>query len=129
MADNKISGFGYRPDVGLENVDRVERQPSSMPAQGDAQLTGDKVSNQLDALFPQDSLQREMRDFVGPKITDPSVLLPARFDTLIRESAERLHEAAKASNDPALGRAGDLLDQEKRLRNLLHDYRAALMKA
>ena len=96
--DNKIGGFS--PDLGLQYISRYDGQPQSLPAQRDAQLTGEPVRQRLDDLFGPQSLDRTLRDFVGPHLPDPAILAPARFETLIRDCAKDLLALADAKGNP-----------------------------
>lgn len=125
--DHKISGFS--PDLGLQYISRYDGQPESLPAQRDAQLTGEPVRLRVDELFNPQSLDQTLRDFVSPHPHDPAILAPARFETLIRDCAKELHTLANARNDPVLRQAGALLDHEMQLRELLAHYRGLLMQA
>lgn len=125
--DQKISGFS--PDLGLQYISRYEGQSQSLPAQRDAQLTGEPVRQQLDDLFNPRSLDQTLRNFVSPHPHDPAILAPARFETLIRDCASDLHALANAKNNPVLQQAGALLDHEMQLRELLAHYRGLLMQA
>jgi hypothetical protein len=124
---NKIGGFA--PDIGLEYIARSEDKPLTLPAQKEAQLTGTQVRQRIEELFGRSSLEQTIRHFVSPQLSNPAILIPARFETLVRESALSLSEQAKTSTNPALQRAGELLEHEVRLRDLLSSYRSMLMEA
>ena len=70
-----------------------------------------------------------MHRFVRPRPSDPGVLLPARFEALVRDSARAMLARTRDSENPALSKAGELLEHEVRLRDLLASYRTALMRA
>ncbi len=126
MSDNDIGNIRF--DVGLENIARLDDEPALLPAQRDAKLTGGKVQQRVDELFKDDSLDGAMRRFATPHLSDPTVLMPVRFEHLIREGAQSLQEMARDSGKPALQRAGKVLDEEMHLRNLLASYRSALVQ-
>jgi len=125
MAD-RIDGFS--PDVGLENVASLSEQRLKMPSQAYAhsQLTGQPIPQQVDALFPGNSIEGVMEDFVSPKVTDPAILMPIRFDALIRQATSEIRTQAEKSDDQALHAASDILDEHMDLRDLLHRNQAAL---
>jgi hypothetical protein len=125
--DKKISGFSQ--DLGLEYISRYDSPPQSLPAQREAQLTGEPVPQRLDALFNTQSLDQTLRRFATPHPRDPAILTPARFETLVRDSARELRALADAGQHPVLQQAGDLLDHEMQLRELLANYRGLLMQA
>lgn len=126
--DRKIGGFA--PDLGLEYVSRYDSPAAGLPAQREAQLTGEQVRQWVGDLFRADSLEQTMRRFVSPRLPDPAILAPARFERLVQDSARELHAlAADAGSNPILQQAGELLDHELRLRELLASYRGLLMQA
>jgi len=118
---------GYQPEVGLENIGSYAEQRMRMPSQSDAQLTGEPIPTQLDVLFPGNSIEHVMRDFVSPQIPDPSILSPVRFDSLIRETTTELRAQAEQSGSETLHAATDVLEEHQDLRDLLHKNRAALL--
>jgi len=126
MSD-KISG--YSPNIGLEDIARLEPQTPALPSRGESRLTGDQVPQRIEALFESDSLEQSMRAFIRPRPSDPGVLLPARFEALVRESAREMLRQARDHQHPALKKAGKLLEHEVSLRDLLASYRTALMRA
>ncbi len=125
--DKKISGFAQ--DLGLEYISRYDSPSQSLPAQREAQFTGEPVAQRVDALFNTSSLDQTLRRFVAPHPSDPAILTPARFETLVRDSAKELRALAAAGKHPVLQQAGDLLDHELQLRELLANYRGLLMRA
>lgn len=125
--DKKISGF--TPDLGLEYISRYDDRPPSLPAQREAQLTGQPVRRQLDELFNPQSLEQTLRGFVSPHPHDLAILTPARFEALVRDCARELSALAEAGNHPVLRQAGRLLDDELQLRELLGHYRGLLTRA
>ena len=62
-------------------------------------------------------------------MSDPALLTPARFESLVRDSAQVLSELAERDQDPELAAAGELLTRELQLRDLLASYRGLLMRA
>lgn len=130
--NNKIAGNnpvgGFSPDVGLEYVARSNDKPLTLPTQNEAQLTGNQVRQRIEELFGKSSMEHTMRHFVSPHLSNPSILIPARFEKLVRESAQSLIDQAN-NNNPALSRASELLRQEIQLRDLLSTYRNMLMEA
>ncbi len=126
--DNSVTPFTL--DVGLENIQRRNESQPSLPAQPDAQqLVGDQVRQQVDELFGGASLNHTIRNLVTPHLTNPALLAPARFEARLRESTKHIRSMADTRDDPALQRAGDLLDHELNLRQLLANYRSMLMQA
>lgn len=124
---NEIPSFS--PKLGLEEIARLEPQTRGLPKRGESRLTGDQVPQRVDVLFASASLEQAMHAFVRPQPSDPGVLLPARFEALVRESAREMQAQTRKRDHPALKRAGELLDHEVRLRDLLASYRSALMRA
>ncbi len=126
MSENDIGNIRF--DVGLENIARLDGEPAMLPAQREVKLTGGKVPQRVDELFKDESLNTAMRRFAAPHLGDPTVLMPARFEHLIKEGARSLREMAQDSGKPELQRAGKVLDEEMQLRNLLASYRSALVQ-
>ena len=124
---NEIPSFS--PNLGLEGIARLEPTAPGLPKRGESRLTGDQVPQRIDVLFGSASLEQVMHRFVRPQPSDPGVLLPARFEALVRESARAMLAQTRKHEHPALKRAGELLDHEVRLRDLLASYRTALMRA
>ncbi len=125
--DNSVTPFTL--DVGLENIQRRDDPQPSLPAQRETQLVGDQVRQQVDELFGGASLNHTIRNLVTPHLTNPALLAPARFEARLRESTKHIRSMADTRDDPALQRAGDLLDHELNLRQLLANYRSMLMQA
>ncbi|MEE4377495.1 MAG: hypothetical protein V2J55_08280 [Candidatus Competibacteraceae bacterium] len=123
---DKIGSFS--PDLGLEYIARYDDQPVNLPAQREAQLTGEQVRQRVDELFRGESLEQSMRNFVSPRLSNPATLVPARFEALVQESAKQFNTVQGGKDDPALQRAGELLDHELQLRALLTHYRGLLMQ-
>jgi len=126
MPNNDIGNIRF--DVGLENIARIDNEPARLPAQRETKLTGGKVPRRVEELFQDQSLDTAMQQFAAPHLSDPSVLMPVRFEHLIREGAQQLEEMARNGGKPALQRAGQVLDDEMQLRNLLANYRSALVQ-
>ncbi|NJN46461.1 MAG: hypothetical protein HC808_08280 [Candidatus Competibacteraceae bacterium] len=123
---DKIGSFS--PDLGLEYIARYDDQPVNLPAQREAQLTGEQVRQRVDELFRGESLEQSMRNFVSPRLSNPATLVPARFEALVQESAKQFNTVQDGKDDPALQRTGELLDHELQLRALLTHYRGLLMQ-
>jgi hypothetical protein len=120
---------GFNADLGLEVVSPVGESLPTLPARHEARLTGEQVRHRLDALFPNASLDRAMRAYASVRPANPDILIPVRFEALVREARDALHARASSSNDPAVVRACGVLDEEIELRNLLMTYRNMLMQA
>lgn len=125
--ENKVSPFA--PDLGLEDISRYNDKLPSLPTQRDAQLTGGQVRHRVDELFSKGSMDQKMKRFVSPRPSNPSVLIPSRFEALVHECAQDMRERTKNSDNPVLQRAQELLDHELKLRVLLASYRMMLMQA
>ena len=119
----------YSANVGLEGIARLEPQTPALPSRGESGLTGDQVPQRIEKLFDSASLEQTMHAFVRPQPSDPGVLLPARFEALVRDSAREMLRQAKNNDHTALQKAGALLEHEVSLRDLLASYRTALMRA
>lgn len=128
QVSNSLHDIGFA-DVGIARIERSFDRPAGLPSQRDAQLTGQPINHKLDELFPQQRLEKAMRDFTGPFVADPSSLLPARFDNLVRQSASAIKAISEDHPNPSMKAAATILDEETKMRNLLHEYRMALMQA
>ena len=125
--DHKIGGFS--PDLGLEAIARLDGADTNLPAQRETQLTGGPIRHWVGELFRPTTLDQTLRQFVQPSVSDPALLTPARFEFLVRDSAQVLSELAERDQDPKLAAAGELLTRELQLRDLLASYRGLLMRA
>jgi hypothetical protein len=125
--DHKIGGFS--PDLGLEAIARLDDADTNLPAQRETQLTGGPIRHWVGELFRPTTLDQTLRRFVQPNVSDPALLTPARFESLVRDSAQVLSELAERDQDPELAAAGELLTRELQLRDLLASYRGLLMRA
>lgn len=125
--DRKISEFA--PDLGLEYIGRYDGQPHSLPAQREAQLTGEPIRQRVDDLFNTRSLDQALQRFVAPRPHDPAILAPARFEMLVVEGTRELRALAETGKNPVLQRAVNLLNHELQLRELLANYRGLLLQA
>jgi hypothetical protein len=123
----KVGGFA--PDLGLEYIGRDDGPAFTLPAQREAQLTGERVRHWVGELFPETSLERQLRDFASPHLSDTALLMPARFEAVVRDTARLLAAQAGREGHPALRRASALLAAELQLRDLLATYRSALLQA
>lgn len=121
---NKIGGF--LPDIGLEYIARYQGEAPNLPAQSEAKLTGGQIRQQLNELFDGPSLEQTLQRFVSPRPSNPAILAPTRFESLVQGGAQHLREQAEQSNNPLLKSAGTLLDQEQELRQLFSYYRNSL---
>lgn len=124
---SKIQGFA--PHVGLEQIARYDGEQHNLPAQCEAQMTGERVRQRVDDLFNPQSLDQKMRNFIATHPTDPSILNPVRFNTLVQESAAALRTQATDQDHPLLHEACALLEHDQELRDLLANYRNSLAKA
>lgn len=120
---------GFSPNLGLEYIGRFDEREINLPAQRDTQLTGEQIRHWVGELFQPSSLDRTLRRFASPRVSDPALLAPARFEHLVRDSARVLQELAQRDGQPQLAEAGALLEQELQLRDLLASYRGLLMRA
>ena len=123
---NKVSPFS--PDIGLTDIDRYDTPLPGLPAQREAQLTGEQVRQQVDELFRGTSVDDIIRSLATPNLSNPALLVPARFEARLRESImylKQLRSKAKSSGDPKLQRLEELLEHELNLRQLLSNYRNA----
>ena len=125
--NDKIGGFS--PDIGLEYIARYHDQAPNLPAQSDTKLIGGQIRQRLNELFGGPSLEHTLQRFVSPRPSNPSILIPTRFEALVQQSADTLRSEAERSDNPALQSACKLLDQEQELRQLFTDYRNTLMEA
>jgi hypothetical protein len=125
--DHKIGGFS--PDLGLETIARLDGADTNLPAQRETLLTGGPIRHWVGELFRPTTLDQTLRRFVQPGVSDPALLTPARFESLVRDSAQVLSELAERDQDPCLAAAGELLARELQLRDLLASYRGLLMRA
>lgn len=125
---DKMNG-GFAPDLGLEYVSRFEESAVALPAHSETPLTGTRIRQRVDDLFHTGSLDETLRRFAQPRVSDPAMLAPARFESLVRDSGAALRALAERDGDESLALAGALLDQELQLRTLLASYRNLLIKA
>lgn len=125
--DHKIGGFS--PDLGLETIGRLDGPDTRLPAQRETRLTGGPIRHWVGELFQPTTLDQTLRRFAQPHLSDPALLTPARFESLVRDSAQVLSALAERDQDPELAAAGELLARELELRDLLASYRALLMRA
>ena len=126
MSD-KVGGFS--PDIGLEYIARYQEQSTNLPAQSETKLTGGQIRQRLNELFGGPSLEHTLQRFISPRPSNPAILVPSQFETLVHESANSLHTLAEKSDSPALRSASKLLEQEQELRHLFTNYRNTLKKA
>lgn len=122
--NNKVGGFS--PDIGLEYIARYQGEPLNLPAQSEAKLTGGQIRQQLNELFGGPSLEQTLRRFVSPQPSNPAILAPTQFESLVQGGAQHLREQAEQLNSPILKSASALLDQEQELRQLFSYYRNSL---
>lgn len=125
--DQKISPF--MPEVGLEAIEWLDGPTPQLPPQPEAQLAGSPIRHWVGELFAPANLDWTLRRFAQPRLRDPDLLLPARFESLVRDSARLLDELAERDQDPVLVAAGRFLGQQIELRDLLARYRTLLIKA
>lgn len=125
--DHTIGGFA--PDLGLEAIARLDGAETQLPAQRETQLTGGPIRHWVGELFRPATLDQTLRQFAQPRVSDPALLTPARFESLVRDSTEALSKLAERDQDPELAAASELLQRELELRDLLASYRGLLMRA
>ena len=125
--DHPIKGFS--PHLGLEQIDRYDGQAQGLPAQREAQLTGEPVRQRVQDLFDPQSLDQTLRRFIATHAEDPAIRTPARFTALVQDCANELRTLAEAEHHPVLQQASALLSHDQQLRDLLAHYRSALTQA
>ena len=132
---------GFAPHLGLERIARHEEAGATLPAHRETQLTGEQVRHWVGELFEGGSLAQTLRAFASPRVADPAILAPTRFEGLVRDSARELRALADGGVAPSSGQplspeertclaeAAAILDEELELRELLSGYRATLVRA
>ncbi len=118
-----------RPDMpatGLEAILPAEERATLPRSQ--YQPRGEPLPKRLDALWHTDSLERRMREFIRPRISDQEMLSPLAYENRLRRCLETLNAAGK-SPPPEIMALQQALDQELKLRELLSTYRNLLLQA
>ena len=117
---------GFQPEIGIEHIEKRREGTPTLPMPPSIDLTGAQVRDRLEELYPDSRMERQLREFAAPGVSDPAILVPAQFESLIEEAFAILKENAKGS---AARRLQDLLASEMKLRTQLSAMRKALLKA
>jgi len=119
----------FRPNLGIESVQQPPQALSPLPLEAQPDPTGGPVRDRLDELYPQDELERRLQAFVAPRLADPSILTPARFESLLKGALDALRGQVERDAHPEHEALLELLEREMRLRRQLASMRTALISA
>lgn len=119
----------FQPDIGIEYVDQLPQAQSSMSLEALPDPTSGRVRDRLDELYPRDELERNLQAFVTPRVADPSILRPARFESLLTEALDALKSHSQRNDSPETEALASLLNREILLRQQLASMRMALISA
>jgi hypothetical protein len=120
---------GFRPDLGVEAVERPGVPRPLLPVTRGDDLTGGRIRDRLDELFPDSHVERRLRDFAEPRLRDPAILVPRRFESLLEGALAALRAHPGGEPSPAAAALERLLTEEMDLRAQLRTMRSALLKA
>lgn len=126
----RLTNSPFPLEHGIDRVlhateERVEpgRNAEVSPAQS-------PLKPRLEQLYALPNLDDYMAAELSPKISDPSLLLPNRFNGALAQAVLTLRAAAAhdTRNERSLGRAARLLADQVALGDLVQMYRSALIK-
>jgi hypothetical protein len=116
---------GFIPQVGIETIDELQQEPRRLPVQPTADLTGGRVRDRVEELYPDSGLKRRLEELAAPRVEDPAITVPTRFDALLRGALQALRQVDPDARSP-LSR---LLADEVALRDQLALMRSTLLRA
>lgn len=92
------------PTTGIESIGRFETGRTALPAAGDAQIVGGRVAQSAPSLYYNVSVHDVARQLIAPRIPDPSVLLPNRFEAAFYDLVDKMESQTRRrdSAHPAL---------------------------
>mgnify|MGYP003573897830 CR=1 FL=1 len=120
---------GFMPHIGIEYIDELPRDTLQLPVDRGAELTGGQIRDRLDELYPDSEVERRLRELAAPRLNDPAILVPVRFETLLRGALEALRADAEARGVESDSPLERLLSEEMSLRADLAAMRATLLRA
>lgn len=116
-------------DTGIERIihggETADRQ---LPERNALAPTGEQLRVRLDEMLNAPALDALLRGSVKPQVTDKSLLAPGCYQTLLDEAQREMRSRA-GGNRNALDQAALLLEEERRLRDLLNALRNILVQA
>ncbi len=92
------------PSIGIERIERATHDLVNLPASHDAEPVGAQPLDNLAALYNKPSLAQGIRALTVPRIEDPSILMPARFDAAFLDVVDKVGARAEAG-DPVFKEA------------------------
>ncbi len=116
---------GFVPQVGIETIDELPAEPLRLPLGPAADLTGGRVRDRLDELYPDSGLKRRLEELAAPRVADPAITVPTRFEALLRGALDALRAGDRAGGSSLEA----LLTEEVALRDQLATMRATLLRA
>jgi hypothetical protein len=120
---------GFQPEVGIEYIDEFNSHLPALPLHPEGDLTGSQVRDRVEELYPDSHVDRKLREFATPRIQDPTILAPARFESLLREVFATLDGESAAASNGRLSALHGVLGQEIDLRDQMSAMRNQLLKA
>lgn len=127
---NRLIAF----DAGIEQIlTQNDPLPVSLPDASRAAPADGPVSRQLDEVLTPPSVEQALIASLRPDITQRDILSPVGYEAARQGAAAALNAAGRSTTDPAqrevIGRALDLLDNDRGLQDLLSTYRNILHRA
>ena len=120
---------GFAPQVGIEYIDEVAPDTLTLPLEPPSGLTGGRVRDRLDELYPDSEIERRLREFAAPRLADPAILAPTRFEALLRGALEALEQSGEGTDGAPHAELTSLLRDEMALRDHLSAMRSVLLRA
>lgn len=132
MSDVRI-GSGNFFSQGLDGISHLAAtETSSLPGQHDLAPAEQAKRPLLEELLALPNMESYLEEAIRPDLNDPDLLMPGNFQKTHDAVMKCLEQAVeeRRSVDPegakVLNRASRVLGDDKALRELVHDYCAAL---
>jgi hypothetical protein len=129
MSNTRIAPGAFTFDRGIDAIVHGEDRPDPLPP-GEVGPAFSPLRPLLEQLYPLLTYEDYLRAELAPLLSEAGLLLPYRFGQAISSARARLLAAAAREPRHArlLGRAADVLDDQKDNLALLQEYRMALMQ-
>lgn len=119
-------------DAGIEQILIREGTPMALPDSGQVIPGMTQVEQRLDGVLFPPSLEQTLLESFRPEIDHDDMLTPVGYQVALDASREELRQAAENAALPAekeaLRHASEVLDDQKKLGDLLLTYRHLLHK-
>ncbi|WP_194792868.1 hypothetical protein [Caenimonas koreensis] len=128
---SRIQNTPFPMDRGIDKILRLdEDEKVDVGVAGDISPAFSPVKPRLEQLYAMPNLEDYIAGQLAPSLSEPSLLMPSRFNRALREGEQQLEleEEKDPRNARILRAARRLMHDQVALRDLVQMYRSALLK-